>query len=414
MRWKQWVREAGAVLSANWGFALFSLLSLLACVRLLREPLAQHYYLFIEAANYLWRGESPYGVSISPIGYWFYSPSCGMFFFSLFAWLPAKLGQMVFVATSWGLLVASLWKLLDRYRVRARSVFWVLISPQILGAIWATKIEMVLVAALAFAVWLLSSESKARPVLAAFLLATVSAWKFQLLPSVGLIYAFLLLRRADWKSPLWFAGFAGLWTLAPLVRFTPGELRALWEAQGATLEPFARASVFNFDSVFAFFHHTLGWAPSWDGVRMVTLAAAAALLIHVVIWERATRGRPNDSGSAACGILMAAAFGSAFTVLFNPVSQNNALIQLAPVYLLFLVHLESLPSGSASRRAGVAVLVSVWLVLTFAYSDGIGPYLRPYAVKPGAILLMLAYLYFRMLPAGLRSLKGTPALDSGR
>ncbi len=78
------------------GLVAFVVASLIALVRVALERRSEHYFLFTQAADLLWAGENPYGRELgTPIGLWFYSPACGMFFFKLFSWIQPKLGELL-------------------------------------------------------------------------------------------------------------------------------------------------------------------------------------------------------------------------------------------------------------------------------------------------------------------------------
>ena len=364
---------------------VFVLASLIALHRIGGEPVSQHYFLFTEAGKYFWRHQSPYGVPISPIGLYFYSPACAMFFFYPFSLLPTMPGEFIYVLLSWAVFVYGSFAFIKELKLRNSQWYWLFITAQILGAIWATKIEIVMTGLLLLCVsWILR---KKWPFFSALLLGMIACWKFQPLPALGLVCLALFTLRRDYLWPLGFAASLIFWFATPLVQYSFSELRALHQVQSSSLQPFLRGAVFDFDNIYSFFNASFGLRVAPEKTGLISAAVVILLTGFFSLALRRFYSTMKNPARETRAITLALGLGSSFTLLFNPISQNNAYIQIAPLILAGIYEIENLADKQV-KKIGIAVMAFAWLILTFSYNDLTQSWLRPLTLKPGAVALL--------------------------
>lgn len=371
------------LLRKHWGFAVFVALSAFAFFRLFLQPLSAHYMIFTGAARALWAGQDPYGQYFgSKLGLWYYSPGCGLFFFGPFAALPDWVGVSLYMVASFGLFLwgmAAFARALSGEAPWKWHLLWLALASQMMGGIGSTKLEVAMTGILlGSCAWIIEGR---RRLLAAVVLAMIASWKFQPIPTVGLIALSGLVARRDWKFPLVFAAALAGWFALPALALGAGRLFELHQTWGATFDPFVRKAYDNFDNIYSFFRNGAGWKLSYASAQ----AVGAGFAIGIAAWVARSGWMARGESAHARGVLLSVSLGAAFTAVFSPLNQNNGYILLAPLFLSAYVLRRNGP-----RAVWSWILGGVWLVLSLAYSDAIPrearEAIRHFTVKPLAVL----------------------------
>ncbi|MCM2279639.1 MAG: glycosyltransferase 87 family protein [Oligoflexia bacterium] len=391
----------------NWGFAALTLLSILAGIRLLLQRVPGHYRVFTGAGRALWEGGEAYGTTFGTgVGYFFYSPSCGMFLFGPFSLLPEKIGLGLYMTLSWAVFIIGAISFARSYRARntgrdapllrpfpSANWFWLAIAGQMVGGILASKLEILMTGILLLSLsWLMRG---AREILAAALLALILVWKFQPLPTVGLALVAWVLVWRDWRLPTWVLGFTALWWFLPFAFKPPGYLVASLQVWSETFSIFIQKAWIDFENLFAFLEKTFSLGLPFAVWQAISIAVGALLLVVVSIFLLGDRCRAiNADYRTREGLLLSAGLGAAFTTVFSPLGQNNALILYAPLLLAGFLSYEN--ARGRWRLAWRWILGLSWVVMTLPYSDlvprDLRELLRHYSIKPVACLLLGAAL----------------------
>lgn len=360
-----------------------------------------HYRVFTGAASFLWTGINPYGNDYGTgVGYYFYSPSCGLFLFGLFSWLPEKFGIFLYIALSWSVFVWGSISFAHAYRLKDSKIFqwyWLAIAFQMYTGILTSKVEILMTGMLLLcASWLIEGKRKYT---CALLLSMILNWKFQPLPSIGLILLCWWILKRDWKWPASFLCFLGLWYILPFL-FVPFstliEAHSQWRS---TLVQFVQEAYLNFENIYTFGKNSLGTILTFPQAQALSLAAGFAFGVATLIWIIKHRNFPG-------GVLFSLALGATYTCVFSPLGQNNALINYAPLLLAGFITAER--TGPFLRNIWLIVLVATVSVLSLAYSDVV-PHLiqeqiRHATIKPLACLVLGLFFIYSMLrfPHGIR------------
>lgn len=391
------------------------LISLVGLVTVLHRG-SLHYRIFVSAGSALWTSQPAYGTDFgTSLGYWFYSPSCGMFFFGPFSRLPETLGLGLFVAISWVAFVygtSRFWKVVrpDDDLDPLINWFWFAIAGQVHLAITTSKLELIMTGLLLWAGACLAERR--RRWFAAIILAMIANWKFQPLPAIGLVTISLLLVDRDWKWPLLFTAALFSWFLLPFLFRPASYLLAAHETWRSTLSQFIDRDWLLFDHPFKFLKNVLGVSVTYSTARLVGLSFSALLILIQVrsTWSvlMARRDRSKGIGiftSAKSGatqisarpineraivVLLGLAYGALFTCLFSPLNQNNAYVLYVPLLMAGFISFGV--ATSTEKLLWKYVLVIAWAVMTLSYSDIMPPaqraFLREIAVKPLGCLIL--------------------------
>lgn len=338
----------------SWGDWFFGAAALFSLIAVVRSGYSGHFEIFANSARLLWTGGNPYGISY-PSGYWFYSPSCGLFFFALFAWLPYSLGVGLYLLASIGVLYAGLRALRRTAPLseRADQVFVWLLSSEVIGCALNARLELFLTGVLLLA---FAALARGRGLIRAGLaLGFVCVWKFTLLPVAGLwaLAAWRDRGRRAFAGGL-AAGLALSWLLPMLVR-APAEILPMHRDWDASLRAYVLGGEnwLGFQQLFAFAHRTLGVTLPFEAAQAIGVLAAFALGIWA--WRRSARGE----------WLELATFGVAYSLILSPLSQSAGYLLYAP--LLFLAFARR---GQSDRRAAWGVVIAIaWFFVSAAYSD---------------------------------------------
>lgn len=361
--------------------------------------------MFTRAALKLWAQQNPHGTDLGTgVGYWFYSPTCGMLFFGPFALLPESLGLALYMILSWALLVWGIhcfFKALAPFKISARTQnwFWFALTSQIVGAILASKIEIFMIGGLLLScAWLLKNKTLA----AGIFLSLLLNWKFQPLPSLLLLSLVVLFLKTNgqrnWKFPLTLiVGWAG-WSLLPLVYLEPSLFREIHTLWSTTFSAFVQEGWKDFENLFAFMQNTLDISLSYRDTQLLSVIFGTGCAAALLSWLFQNKGAPTYALRG--GILLALALGSTFICVFSPLGQNNALILFAPLLIAGFFSFDS--ATGIEREVWRFALLWLWAVMTLPYSDLVPieqrTLLRHFAVKPPGILLfsiLLMGLSFR-------------------
>jgi hypothetical protein len=388
-------------LKRHWAQTIFWITATASFVSLCIRPTGMHYRLFSSPSHYFWTGQDPYGLDFGTgFGTYPYSPSCSMFFFSLFAWLPGRVGQGVYIAFSVAFFTLGL-----RYFVRVlerqlgwawsdspvKSLIWLCIGSEMTGGILAAKIEIFEVGVLFFCCGMLLENRLA--VLTAILMAWIANWKFQVLPVAGLVAVVGLVYRRDWRWSVTFAVALVGFCLLPAL-FMPWDafvhITFHWVTDLSSI--IARNWEAGFQHIYTFL--------SAQGLRVslqtaTRLNGLVALLLALFFALCARRFRRQVDPAVAEKTLTLAAFGTGlgYVLLFSLLSQSNAYILYAP--LLFATVVASELNGVPSRLLG-SILIAAYFLISIAFSDltprPLRAICRDHAVKPIGVALVLSCL----------------------
>ena len=190
----------------HWGLLILTISTLASFIQIWRTKHWLHYRIFSGAARELWSGRNPYFNDYGTnLGYWYYSPSCGLYFFGPFASLPDRFGIYAYMLSSVALFIGGVHYFLNslenqtserkefvaRLREPWLNLFWFWISFELMSGIVATKLEVAMAGILFFAVGSLL-RGQVRP-WSPFLFAMIVNWKFQPIPVFGLLTFFVKL-----------------------------------------------------------------------------------------------------------------------------------------------------------------------------------------------------------------------------
>ena len=371
----------------------------MALVRLLLQAIPGHYRVFTGAGHALWTGVNPYGTDFGTgIGYYFYSPSCALFFFGPFSFLPEKIGLLLYMLLSWTVFVWGVREFTKEVKPIFPEIegFWLMISPQIFGGILASKLEILMTGILFLcASWLLDSvKGNSKWLRSAVGFAMILNWKFQPLPTVGLLAVLWLLIQKSWKWPLTLAALVIGWFALPFA-FRPTQLlldsHSVWKQ---TFSVFVADSWLNFENLFSFLNNVFGIRFTLSGSQLFSLLAGLTLGCTVLLWFLKKRSLLAPEELLIKGSVLCLALGSMYSVVFSPLGQNNALILYSPLLLASFLSLSE--ASDKWRMIWLVTLPTVWIVMTLPYSDliphGLREQLRHYAFKPPVCLALAVVL----------------------
>jgi hypothetical protein len=382
-------------LKSQWSFYLFLLTSVWGILRLLladAEP--GHYLMFTQAARELWLGIDPHGKDWGTgLGHWFYSPSCGLFYFSLFAYFPWKLGLFLYLSTSvlvFILGVRAFFKAIGFSNVSAGFVptpifhwFWILSIQPILIGILYTKLEILMVGLLFFgAAALLSGRYLG---VSAFLLAMTLNWKYLPLPILAL---WTLTCVCSTKSnvenrrwPLLLMGSILFWYALPFL-FHPWEFMVEMLVRSAeTLTPWLAQLWDRYENIYSFLVRVLGFPLKYEHVYPLAIVAGGLMAAAIIAFRKLWSWQDL--------ILSSFAFGTLFSVCFSPFSQGNGVIYGAPLVAVLIVQSAKTHELVVRNRLNLFLFVSFLVTLLYSdFSAALGYSLRDKGLKSFWFLIM--------------------------
>jgi hypothetical protein len=381
------------------GTILFALMSLVGLVRVMLErPVSGHYRVFTGAARLLQQGRDPYEYDFQSVGYWFYSPACGLFFYSLFSWMPDLIGLFVYSVASIASIYIGVRYFLQEVGYTEPRFQWALalISIPVYQGLVAAKIETIMMAL--FLICIVGWWRK-RYFWPSLLMGLLLEWKFQVAPMAGLFGLWLLLtRRTFW--PLFFLGIsAGFWHFLPAVFLGWATLQALFLHQKTSLGRFIAESFANFDNLFRFIN-AIGWNLSFQQSLMVS-GVTAVVFAGMVSWGVFNKKLPNHGALPFLALVL----GSVYCIGFSPLHQNNASILGLPVFLISAMILSS-PQPKTLKW-----ITSLFLLLFhFSYSDLMPEPIRV-ALRAYSSKAVIAMVYCMVLGIWVLSNKNTQFLQ---
>ena len=405
-------------LKMHGGFTVFLLLSLLGIIRVLRQSVPGHYRIFTGAARALWNFESPHGTDFGTgVGYWFYSPSCGLYFFKFFELFPEKLGLSIYSALSIFLLAFGINRFLTVlkkddtvpvFKIRSlliKNTIYLLISPMVLLGVTNSKPEIIMTGILFLGSSLLLqrrnegvekfTENK-RIIVASLLLSMILVWKYQPLPSLGLLSLAWIFTKRTFKFPALLFFFTLFWIVSPLIILPFSLVTQIYSDLTNTFSTFISAAWMNFDSIFTFIVHGLHVDLSYSMTQPLSAFIAAALVFGIY------RLRMKSFAELT---LYSLCFGALFTATLSPLSQNNSYAILFPFLLgnvAIMVDTENRPGTIV--KTGFIILI---LILFFGYSDimpkNLKGEVRKLGLKPVALFIFGIVLFVNRLKLPRRS-----------
>jgi hypothetical protein len=289
------------------------------------------------------------------------------------------------------------------------NFFWIMISPQIFGGLLASKLEIIMTGLLLLATaWLVDSGANTKGTIqgsaakfwaSSAILAWILNWKFQPLPSVGLLLLLWVLVTRNWKWPAALGAWLVGWYALPFA-FRPValllEAHSVWSR---TFSSFVREAWLDFENLFSFLKNSFGLELSFTGSQVFSLLAGASLGAAIFAWFLRQRKHLDEAALLRQGATLALALGSMFTVVFSPLGQNNALILYSPLALGAFLGLTQ--SSGSPRLLWVITLGGVFTMMTLPYSDLIPLPLRlelrhlalkqPTCLALGAVLLLQTF-----------------------
>lgn len=397
------LQELRSKIKKNWGFFLFSLLSLFSLARLLAQKVPGHYRIFTGAGKSLWSGLNPHGTDFGTgVGNWYYSPSCGLFFFGPISALPEKAGLILYMALSWAIFVigvlsfsSALLKTSSKelWKSHTMNIFWVAILPQMFTAILASKLEIVMTGLLLLASsWIISSR---QIIGAAFVLAMITNWKFQPLPSIGLLILLWITLKLGAVFAVYFFIFLAFWFIIPSAFLSKESFKSIYFDWNQGLSTFVRNAWKDFDNIFSFLQNFIGLQLNFNQTQIISIVAGiviASVLLFLLILRK-NKIPIHDVLREFVGFALA--MGAGYTVVFSPLSQNNSYILYSPLLLMCSFVSFQTVQNKKLQLLKLAML-SCWMVMTFAYSDFISSsaraLLRHWSIKPAACLCLMLCL----------------------
>jgi hypothetical protein len=345
------------------------LVSVFSLRRIWIEPVPGHYRLFARTTQALWSGQHAFGTDHGTgVGFWFYSPSCALFFFGPFSLMSEKTGMLLYTVVSlllfgWGAHWMA--KEILGKNGRATQMFYALCAAPMLSSIVTTKLEIAITGILmASAAALIRGQEKGM-VWAGVGAAFVLNWKFQPGPTI-LLWFLVLWQAKKFREFVLGLGVGSIlaWGLPYL--FLPASYlareQAIWFS---SLEEFSRTSNLNFENVFTFARFAFGVRTPWVVAQIIAVSTGIGFAIYMWSWIGRARGLKAREFLSQ-GILLASALGATFTMAFSPLGQNNALILIAPLLLWFS---RLAFSEMTCPREQVAYLGAIALALIVPYSD---------------------------------------------
>jgi hypothetical protein len=390
----------------RWGLWVFLTISLASLAKLAWSPVVGHYQIFIGATRALINGESPYFNTFnSPSGTWLYSPSCGLYFFRIFEWMPDRLGQWAFVALSWVVLFWGFWAFFEKSKTfealranpLAYNLFWLLSANEVIGAIANTRLEIVMVGVLLLSASHMQSLT-ATNWLSGIAIAKITLWKFVSLPSAAL----LMLVKPRALVPSLILGFL-IFVLLPVAQLGLSQglnLHQVWLSaikanaigEGSASQPVWLSFVHLYRTAYRVFDYQ----PQYFMAQLAGAAVAIGLAVFTVLKARKVE--------------WALALGAFFSTALMPASQSAGYIQWLPLLGLGFL-LASTSSGRQRRVMQFALAISFFFV-SFLSSDFVPKAARAfsadYALKAvGSLVLVVSLMAHR-----LSSSRGDEGLQS--
>jgi hypothetical protein len=335
-----------SILKNQWGFSLFLLSSLVSFIQLLNPRHWGHYKIFSGAALALWAGQTPFAQDFgSGVGYWFYSLSCGLFYYGPFAALPLGLGVFVYMLSSWVLFLigvvyfVKVAKSSPHFQVVTQPFdnwIWLWLSFFVMSAILAEKLELTMVGLFFIATaWLIRGRFVGA---SAFLYGMMINWKFQPLPIVGLIVFVLALSQFKKALRFFFCTLLSVafWFALPVVFLGPTKVAQFSKEWSLTLQEQLSRDWSRFQHLFKLPLYFFKDALSLADLQRFSAICGVILIIVVGLWLKKARTVWNFQSQTLVkwGLMLAMGLGSWFIVALSPMSETNAFVLVAPLFIV--------------------------------------------------------------------------------
>lgn len=319
----------------RWGLIVFAASTLIAFVQLANPKHWAHYQIFTGASRELWKGNSPYFTDFGTnFGEWFYSPSCGLTYYGMFAWLPDIVGIYLYMIASVLIFIFGVRYFIqsvDRF-LKIDSLwlnwFWFWISFEMIAGILAQKLEITMVGIFFFVVGSLIRNKNLT--WASFLFAMAINWKFQPIPMFGLITIVLLIFRSRMLFIPMTIAFIALWYFLPLLWLGSDSFEFINAQWKTSLELTLDKNWQEFIHVYKFIQNTLHIPLSTSQVMTISTTSGALLAAIVALYSWRNR---NSNESLINALLLALSLGATYIVSFSPMGQTNAYVLVAPVLM---------------------------------------------------------------------------------
>lgn len=352
--------------------------------------LHRHYLIFLEANQKFWSGVVPYGLDYDSSGiysHYFYSPSSALVFGPFIKFSP-HVGNFLYMGISlvlffWGL--SKLMKALGVQSQKGLGLFYLALSSEIVGSTFGSKIEVITMALLFFVYTWIIEERKL--FWAGVLFAWAFSWKLQPAPMVGLLFLFFLRFRLAKEFFLGFILSLFVGWAYPFVVFPTPYAVALFQAWSKDLN-FALNTVWGeFTTAYTVSRHIWGWPTDYAGVQK--MGAVVGALIGSVFGLYCLFCKKRKQAFDLALVL-----GSAYIVVFSPMSQGMAYILGTPTVLLSCLMLQKEEKFFSNAVWRVAIFAH-WWVSSLNFSDLAFPAIRieSFPIRPfGFVLLAALYL----------------------
>jgi len=391
----------------NWGFLVFCLDIVASFAMLFIKNVAGHYINYTAPAEYLWSGRDAYGIGFpgSP-GAFFYSPGCALFFFGFFNLFPQKLGQALYMLSSFTVFWLGLMSLLNSLKKRVgfdlvespyRNIFWLMVGSEAIGAIVAVKIDILIVGVLCWAV--ASLIERKHETLSFLFVGLVTSWKLHPISIVGLLIVGLAIQdfKQALKASMGFAGGVAVGFLTPFIVLPWDFVISVTKHWMTSLSDFIAVAWLDniFQHIYGFLVRAFGWPIDLTLANRITTGISVMLAAVIALAASQTATWSNKTQSKTIVLLAGLGLGSGFGVLFSQLIQSNSYIVYIPLVIAWMVYATLLKYRVRS------VLVLMWvayIIISLVYSD-LNP--RPlyhmlyhYGVKPvGVLVLFLPTLW---------------------
>jgi hypothetical protein len=388
----------------TWGFWVAMLSIAITFIVISQKPPVGHYVSFTQPAVELWKGANPYGINYpGGHGHFHYSPSCALFFFGLFAFLPPLVGYLLYMAAEIALWVYALARLLralkaqslfDTAKMPWPNLFWLMFSSEVVGSILTQKMEIMIVALAFLSLALLLEGGK--NFWAGALLGVGIAFNFQPLPIAGLAALVGAVALRDWRFPAGVLTSAAGVTAASVAVLGWDFYQTVARTWYFSTEEFTSQSWLAFHHIWHPVRYFTGSVPSFYAAMRAGAGVGISLAVFLVWWLNATR-LPRNLRSKY-GWVAAFGMGSAFSVLFFPLSQSNAYAVYAPLIPAVWIFSRFL---NLPQWALGSIAITAYFITSITYSDLVP---RPVyrfcfdsGLKPLGVLILLGVLLASMV-----------------
>lgn len=376
----------------HWGYVYFWIACVVTLIATAWGPSRIHFPVFIEATRKIIQAQPAYGFPYES-GYpyaslWLYSPSCALFFFNLFVFLPTILGKLFYLSLSLGVFMSGILvtsqALQPHNDIRRWNGFWLFLSFEAVGALSAYKIEMLTVGLFFWTLWALI---RGKEWWAALLLTFTVNWKFQGVPVAGLLVLAESVRTHSLRFSAKFLGVLLVYSFLPFLFLPWNYLIEAHRTWSSSLNESMVTTWTTYQHIYATLLNLKWVSLTLAQVQGISAVIGLGMAVLVVLFSRRSE---TDLDSRVLALFC----GSAYVVLFSPMSQSLGYILWTPL----LWAAWGLFQKSKDRKTiwmwvlGISIFIA-----SISYSDltpqPLRGWARQYGVKPiGVLILLLALL----------------------